>query len=112
MGEKTISAASFNLYYNLSKMFSKETKAVLKHDTQQSSGEFLTTDAMKHIVQETKKKMKDCEFLAQKYHIACINTMCRFSGVTNVCERVFTHMFLGIILVEGSCFLFLFLFLF
>ena len=26
MGEKTISAASFNLYYNLSKILSKETK--------------------------------------------------------------------------------------
>ena len=31
-----------------------------------------------------------------------------FSGVTNVCERVFTHVLLGIILVEGYCFLFLF----
>ena len=31
-----------------------------------------------------------------------------FSGVTNVCERVFTHVFLGIILVEGYYFLFLF----
>jgi len=31
-----------------------------------------------------------------------------FSGVTNVCERVLTHIFLGIILVEGYYFLFLF----
>ena len=60
------------------KFLPKETKAVLKHDTLQSSGEFLTTDAMKHIVQETKKKFKDCDFLAQRYHIACINTMCRY----------------------------------
>ena len=60
VGEKTISTASFNLYYNLSKVFSKETKAVLKHDTLLSSGEFLTTDAMKHIVQETKKNLRLC----------------------------------------------------
>ena len=62
VGEKTISTASFNLYYNLSKLFSKETKAVLKHDTLLSSGEFLTTDAMKHIVQETKKNLKIVPF--------------------------------------------------
>ena len=48
VGEKTSSAASFTLYYNLkvSKILSKEKKGVLKHDTQKSSGEFLTTDAM------------------------------------------------------------------
>ena len=33
---------------------------------------------MKHIVQETKKKFKDCAFLAQKYHIACIDSMFRY----------------------------------
>ena len=56
VGEKTISAASFNLYYNLAKLLSDESKAVLKYNTLQSAREFLTTDAMKHIVQETKKK--------------------------------------------------------
>ena len=64
VGEKTISTASFNLYYNLAKLLSPESKAILKHNTEQSAGEFLTTDAMKHIVQETKKKFKDCDFLA------------------------------------------------
>ena len=78
VGEKTISAASFNLYFNLAKLLSPESKAVLKHNTEQSAGEFLTTDAMKHIVQETKKKFKDCHFLAQKYHIACIDCMFRY----------------------------------
>jgi len=78
VGEKTISAASFNLYFNLAKLLSPKSKAVLKQNTEQSAGEFLTTDAMKHIVQETKKKFKDCEFLAQKYHIACIDSMFRY----------------------------------
>ena len=52
VGEKTISAASFNLYYNLTKLLSKETKAVLKHGTLQSSGEFVTTDAMAHCTKD------------------------------------------------------------
>ena len=50
----------------------------MKHNTEQSTGEFLTTDATKHIVQETKKKFKDCDFLAQKYHFACVDCMYRY----------------------------------
>ena len=62
MGEKTIRAASFNLYYNLAKILSNESKAVLKHNTQQSAGNFLTIDAKKNIVKETKKKLKTVSF--------------------------------------------------
>ena len=83
VGEKTISAASFNLYFNLAKLLSPESKAVLKHKSEQSAGEFLTTDAMKHIVQETKKNFKDCYFLAQKYHIAYIDYIYRTPGRLN-----------------------------
>ena len=59
--------------------------SVLKYNTQQSAGEFLTTDAMKHIVQETKKKFKDCAFLAQKYQIACIDCMFRYYAYKAYC---------------------------
>ena len=58
MGENSISAASFNLYFNLAKLLSAESKAVSKHNTEESAGEFLTTDAMKHIVQKTKRNSK------------------------------------------------------
>ena len=47
VGEKTISAASFNLYFNLAKLLSSESKDVLRRNTEQCSGEFLNTDAMK-----------------------------------------------------------------
>ena len=78
VGEKTISAASFNLYFNLAKLLSSESKDVLRRNTEQCSGEFLNTDSMKYIVSETKKIFKDSHFMAQKYHVACIDCMYRY----------------------------------
>ena len=78
VGEKTISAASFNLYFNLAKLLSTVSKDVLRRNTEQCSGEFLNTDSMKYIVSETKKNFKDNLFMAQKYHVACIDCMYRY----------------------------------
>ena len=78
VGEKTISAASFNLYFNLAKLLSSESKDVLRRNTEQCSGEFLNTDSMKHIVSETKKNFKDNQLMSQKYHVACIDCMYRY----------------------------------
>ena len=78
VGEKTISAASFNLYFNLAKLLSTVSKDVLRRNTEQCSGEFLNTDSMKYIVSETKKNFKENLFMAQKYHVACIDCMYRY----------------------------------
>ena len=64
--------------YSLAKLLSPVSNYVLRRNTEQCSAEFLKTDSMKHIVSETKKNFKDNQFMAQKYHVACIACMYRY----------------------------------
>ena len=47
VGEKAMSAGSFNLYFNLSKTLTDAAKELLKSRTTDANPDFCTTDAMK-----------------------------------------------------------------
>ena len=53
--EALSSAFLLSLHYNPHKDFVSEAKHVLKKNAHQNEGEFLTTDAMKHILQKSQK---------------------------------------------------------
>ena len=54
VGEKAISASSFNLYFNLSKTLTDAAKELLKARTTDATHNFFTTDAMKTVIHVSK----------------------------------------------------------
>ena len=54
VGEKAMSAGSFNLYFNLSKTLTDAAKELLKARTTDATHDFCTTDAMKTVIHVSK----------------------------------------------------------
>jgi len=77
VGEKAMSAGSFNLYFNLSKTLTEDAKELLKARTTDANHDFCTTDAMKTVIHVSKNVFKNRGTLVRDYQIYSIDLMYR-----------------------------------
>ena len=95
VGEKAMSAGSFNLYYNLSKTLTDEAKELLKARTTYANHNFCTTDAMKTVIHVSKNVFKNRPMLVRDYQIYSIDLMYRHyvsSGEKKLSSTTFNNL--------------------